>query len=87
MFKNEKNKILACFFQAVFFSRKKKVFFFSEKNKLVFFSLQPYTSQSLYRHTYRGAKSIAIIGTQDSSHNTRSDSQAHRQSNQHHIHT
>ena len=39
MFKNEKNKILTCFFQAVFFSRKKP--FFSEKNKLVFFGLQP----------------------------------------------
>ena len=32
-------------------------------------------------------KSIAIIGTLASSHNTRSDSQAYRQSNQHHIHT
>ena len=40
MFENEKNKILTCFFQAVFFSRKK--LFFSEKNKLVFFGLQPY---------------------------------------------
>ena len=46
-----------------------------------------HTSQSLYRHTHRGAKSIVIIGTLASSHNTHSDSQAHRQSNQHHIHT
>ena len=41
MFKNEKNKILACFFQAVFFFAKKT--FFPEKNKLVFFPLQPYS--------------------------------------------
>ena len=32
-------------------------------------------------------KSIAIIGTLASSHNTRSDSQAYRQSNERHIHT
>ena len=32
-------------------------------------------------------KSIAITGTLASSHNTRSDSQAYRQSNEHHIHT
>ena len=32
-------------------------------------------------------KRIAIIGTLASSHNNRSDSQAYRQSNQHHIHT
>ena len=32
-------------------------------------------------------KSIAIIGTLASSYNTRLDSQAYRQSSQHHIHT
>ena len=32
-------------------------------------------------------KRIAIIGTLASSHNTRSDLQAYRQSNEHHIHT
>ena len=32
-------------------------------------------------------KSIAIIGTLASSHNTRFDSQAYRQINEHHIHT
>ena len=36
-----------------------------------------HTSQSLYRHTHRVAKSNAIIGTSASSHTTRSDSQAH----------
>ena len=30
-----------------------------------------HTSQSLYRHTHRGAKSNAIIGTSASSHTTR----------------
>ena len=35
MFKNEKNKILTCFFQAVFFSRKKNVFF--RKKQACFF--------------------------------------------------
>ena len=47
MFENGKNKILTCFFQAVFFSRKKP--FFSEKNKLVFFGLQPYICLCLSR--------------------------------------
>ena len=46
-----------------------------------------HTSQSLCQHTHRGAKNSAIIGTSASSHTARSDSQARRQSNQHHIHT
>ena len=41
MFKNEKNKILTCFFSSCVFFAKKKTFF-SKKNKLVFFGLQPY---------------------------------------------
>ena len=40
MFKNEKNKILTCFFQAVFFSRKKNVFF-PKKTSLFFSGCNP----------------------------------------------
>ena len=37
-----------------------------------------HTSQSLYRHTHRGAKSIVIIGTLSFLTHTRPDLQAHR---------
>ena len=52
---------------------------------------EPTTSDTPVSHSIdipiEELKSIAIIGTLASSNNTRSVSQAYRQSNQHHIHT
>ena len=61
------------------------------KSQLNTYGREPTTCDTPVSHsidiTNEELKIIVIIGSLASSHNTRSDSQAYRQSNQHHIHT
>ena len=64
MFKNEKNKILTCFFQAVFFSRKKNVFFRKKKTSLFFSGCNP-TDNTKEQQKQWGPHSVPLAMTRD----------------------
>ena len=61
MFKNEKNKNLACFFQAVFFREKKTFFFFSQRKKQACFFQVATLHPALSTHVVPASKVVDLF--------------------------